>query len=82
MKEHEKRCKVTAGQGISFPPKRKASGSNPLRNTRHIAESLDFTRFSAFLFLVNLLKSANKIVSLLINSGLLIRGERFWAVFT
>ena len=27
-----------------------ASGSNPLRNVGHNAESLDFTRFSAFLF--------------------------------
>ena len=67
---------------VSHTPKRKASGSNPLRNIGHIAESLDFTRFSAFLFLVNLLKSANKIVSLLIKPGLLIRGEWFGAVFT
>ena len=52
------------------------------RFIENMEKSLDFTRFSAFLFLVNLLKSANKIVSLLIKPGLLIRGEWFGAVFT
>lgn len=32
MKEHEKRCKVTVGQGISFPPKRKIGCSSHLTN--------------------------------------------------
>ena len=41
MKEHEKMCKGTVGQEVNFPPKRKASGSNPLRNARLNAESLD-----------------------------------------
>ena len=40
MKEHEKRYKVTAGQGISFPPKRKAVGSNPARDASKHAENL------------------------------------------
>ena len=31
-------------------PKRKASGSNPLRNVRHTAESFDLSGLSAFLF--------------------------------
>lgn len=35
-------------------PKRKASGSNPLRNARHHAESLDLIRLSAFMFKLNL----------------------------
>jgi len=30
MKEHEKRCKVTAGQGINFPPKRGVGRSSRL----------------------------------------------------
>jgi len=30
MKEHEKMCKVTAGQGINFPPKRGGGRSSRL----------------------------------------------------
>ena len=48
MKEHEKRCKVTVGHGISFPSKRQVRCSSHLGNAGNIAESLDFSRFSAF----------------------------------
>ena len=48
MKEHEKRCKVTAGQGINFPPKRGVGGSNPLWDARNNAVSLCFQGFTAF----------------------------------
>ena len=39
MKEHEKMCKGTVGQGVNFPPKRKAVGSNPARDARLNAEN-------------------------------------------
>jgi len=55
MKEHEKRCKVTAGQGISFPPKRKASGSNPLRNVRESSQALDLQGVWLFSFSLNVM---------------------------
>ena len=55
MKEHEKRCKVTVGQGISFPPKRKASGSNPLRNVRESSQALDLQGVWLFSFSLNVM---------------------------
>lgn len=42
MKEHEKRCKVTEGQGISFPPKPQLW----VRFPQGTSESIENTKFS------------------------------------